>query len=37
VRDYAAALNNLETILDSKKTAPEASPIDDLRQRFGIG
>jgi len=37
VRDYATALNNLETILDSKKTAPETSPIDDLRQRFGIG
>lgn len=37
VRDYANALNNLENILDSKKTAPETSPIDDLRQRYGIG
>ena len=37
VRDYAAALNNLETILDNKKTAPEVTPIDDLRKRFGIG
>lgn len=37
VRDYANALNNLENLLDNKKTATESSPVEDLRQRFGIG
>lgn len=37
VRDYATALNNLEEILENKKAEPEVSPLDSLRNRFGVG
>lgn len=37
VRDYASALNCLESILDNQKEAPRTSSVDDLRKRFGIG
>ena len=37
VRDYAAALNNLEEILENKKAEPEVTPLDSLRNRFGVG
>lgn len=37
VRDYAAALNSLNGILDANKSAPESSPIEDLRRRFKVG
>ena len=37
VRDYAAALNNLQDILETKKAKSETSSIDDLRKRFGVG
>ena len=37
VRDYAQALNNLNEILDSKKSKTEASAVDDLRKRFKVG
>ena len=37
VRDYAAALNNLQDILETKKAKSETSSVDDLRKRFGVG
>ena len=37
VRDYSAALNNLEEMLDKKKAEPEQNPLDALRSRFGVG
>ena len=37
VRDYAQALNNLNEILDAKKSQSETSSLDDLRKRFGVG
>lgn len=37
VRDYAQALNNLNEILDAKKTKTETSAVDDLRKRFKVG
>lgn len=37
VRDYAAALNSLNEILDANKTAPASSPIEELRNRFKVG
>lgn len=37
VRDYSAALNNLEEMLEKKKAEPEQNPLDALRSRFGVG
>lgn len=37
VRDYAAALNNLNEILDEKKEAPSISSVNELRNRFKVG
>ena len=37
VRDYAQALNSLSEILDTNKATSEASPIEDLRNRFKVG
>ena len=37
VRDYAAALNNLNEILDNKKAASEVSPVEALRNKFKVG
>lgn len=37
VRDYAQALDNLNEILDTKKSKSETSSLDDLRKRFGVG
>lgn len=37
VRDYAQALNSLKEILETNKTAPTISPVDDLRSRFNVG
>ena len=37
VRDYATALNCLNEILTEKKAPSEGSPLDDLRNRFGVG
>lgn len=37
VRDYATALNCLNEILTEKKAPSEGSPLDELRNRFGVG
>lgn len=37
VRDYAAALNSLNEILETKSEAPTISPVDTLRSRFKVG
>lgn len=37
VRDYAAALNNLDEILNNKKAATEVSPVEALRSKFKVG
>ena len=36
VRDYASALNNLNSILDKNATVPESSSLADLRKRFRL-
>lgn len=36
VRDYAAALNNLQSILEQKEASPEARSLDDIRARFRV-
>lgn len=37
VRDYATALNCLNEILTEKKAPSAGSPLDELRNRFGVG
>ena len=37
VRDYATALNCLNEILTEKKAPSEGAPLDELRNRFGVG
>lgn len=37
VRDYAAALNSLNDMLEENKAAPEVSAVDELRARFKVG
>lgn len=37
VRDYAAALNNLQNILDNNAAEPEASSLSLIRAKFKVG
>ena len=36
VRDYAAALNNLQNVLDDSHESAEASNLNDLRAKFKV-
>lgn len=36
VRDYSAALNNLQNILEDNKTAAPSDNLEKLRQRFRV-
>ena len=36
VRDYASALNNLQSILEENKTSAEVTSLDSLRAKFKV-